>query len=59
MTVRANIGDVCVIGGGNSALTIALDLVKNTKSVTIIQDLEKLTGEPINVEKIWTSNNLE
>lgn len=44
--------DVCVIGGGNSALTIALDLVRNTKSVTIIQDLEKLTGEPINVEKI-------
>jgi thioredoxin reductase (NADPH) len=44
--------DVCVIGGGNCALTIALDLVNNTKSVTIIQDLEKLTGEPINVEKI-------
>lgn len=44
--------DVCVIGGGNSALTIALDLVKNTKSVTIIQDLDRLTGEPINVEKI-------
>lgn len=44
--------DVCVIGGGNSALTIALDLVNNTKSVTIIQDLDFLTGEPINVEKI-------
>ena len=44
--------DVAVIGGGNSALTIALDLINNTKSVTIIQDLPKLTGEPINVEKI-------
>ena len=44
--------DVCVIGGGNSALTIALELVNICKSVTIIQDLEKLTGEPINVEKI-------
>ena len=44
--------DVCVIGGGNSALTIALDLINNTKSVTIIQDLDKLTGEPINVKKI-------
>lgn len=44
--------DVAVIGGGNSALTIALDLINNTKSVTIIQDLDKLTGEPINVEKI-------
>ena len=44
--------DVAVIGGGNSALTIALDLVNNTKSVTIIQNLPDLTGEPINVEKI-------
>ena len=44
--------DVCVIGGGNSALTIALDLVNNCKSVTIIQDLDRLTGEPINVEKV-------
>ena len=44
--------DVAVIGGGNSALTIALDLVNNAKSVTIIQDMPTLTGEPINVEKI-------
>lgn len=44
--------DVCVIGGGNSALTIALDLVNICKSVTIIQDLDRLTGESINVEKI-------
>ena len=44
--------DVAVIGGGNSALTIALDLVNNTKSVTIIQDLDKLTGEPINTQRI-------
>ncbi|MCR5232191.1 MAG: NAD(P)/FAD-dependent oxidoreductase [Acholeplasmatales bacterium] len=43
---------VAVIGGGNSALTIALDLVRNTSGVTIIQDMPKLTGEPINVEKI-------
>ena len=47
--------DVAVIGGGNSALTIALDLINNTKSVTIIQDLPTLTGEPINVEKITKS----
>lgn len=44
--------DVAVIGGGNSALTIALDLVNNTKSVTIVQNLPTLTGEPINVMKI-------
>ena len=44
--------NVAVIGGGNSALTIALDLVNNTKHVTIIQNLPDLTGEPINVEKI-------
>ena len=44
--------DVAVIGGGNSALTIALDLINYTKSVTIIQDLPNLTGEACNVEKI-------
>lgn len=44
--------DVAVIGGGNSALTIALDLINYTNSVTIIQDLPKLTGEALNVEKI-------
>lgn len=44
--------DVCVIGGGNSALSISLELVNICKSVTIIQDLANLTGEPINVEKI-------
>ena len=51
--------DVAVIGGGNSALTIALDLINNTKSVTIIQDLDKLTGEPINVEKITKNSKVK
>ena len=51
--------DVCVIGGGNSALTIALDLVNNCKSVTIIQDLDKLTGEPINVDKILNNKKVK
>ena len=50
--------DVCVIGGGNSALSISLELVNICNRVTIIQDLEKLTGEPINVEKILANEKV-
>ncbi|MBR6954899.1 MAG: FAD-dependent oxidoreductase [Clostridia bacterium] len=37
--------DVCVAGGGNSALQEALLLAEKCRSVTILQDLPRCTGE--------------
>lgn len=36
---------VCVIGGGNSALQEAVQLAENCSAVTVLQDLDRLTGE--------------
>jgi len=44
--------DVAIIGGGNSALDAALQLVKIAKKIYIINIAETLTGDAIMLEKV-------
>ncbi|MFH1382927.1 MAG: FAD-dependent oxidoreductase [Chloroflexota bacterium] len=48
---------VAVIGGGNSALEAALDMVKIAEHVDLIT-LGKFTGDAVLVEKLHAANNL-
>lgn len=47
--------DVAVIGGGNSALDAALQLIKIAKRVYIINNTPKLGGDPVMREKVESS----
>jgi NADH-dependent peroxiredoxin subunit F len=49
--------NVAVIGGGNSALEAALDLVKMTEHVDLVS-VTPLTGDPILIEKLPLAKNL-
>lgn len=51
--------EVIVIGGGNSAVTEAIDLAKICKKVTIIQDLKYLTAENTLVKTLKDLDNIE
>lgn len=48
--------EVAVIGGGNSALDAALQLMKIAKFTYLINITSKLTGDPIMQEKVTASN---
>lgn len=50
--------DVAVIGGGNTALQDAVFLADLCRSVTIVQNLPYLTGDPVLQEKIKSLNNV-
>ncbi len=50
--------DVCVAGGGNSAMQEALLLSENCKSVTMVQNLAFLTGEEALKEKVRAKDNV-
>ena len=50
--------DVCVAGGGNSAMQEALLLSENCKSVTMVQNLAFLTGEETLKEKVREKSNI-
>lgn len=51
--------DVIVIGGGNSAVTEAIELADFCKTVTIIQDLEFLTAEQTLIDKLKEYSNIK
>jgi len=51
--------DVVVVGGGNSALTEALYLANNCKTVTILQNLPKLTGDQILIKRVENTENIK
>lgn len=50
--------DVAVIGGGNSALQEAVLLSKSCRSVTVIQNLSFLTGEPKLISELEKKENV-
>ncbi|MFH1996970.1 MAG: FAD-dependent oxidoreductase [Candidatus Omnitrophota bacterium] len=51
--------DVAVIGGGNSALDAALQMIKIAQSVTIINIASELTGDGILREKLARSDKVK
>ncbi|MFC1590309.1 NAD(P)/FAD-dependent oxidoreductase [Candidatus Omnitrophota bacterium] len=51
--------DVAVIGGGNSALDAALQLIKIAKRVYIINITQELTGDKITQEKLLASDKVK
>ena len=51
--------DVAVIGGGNSALQEAILLSDVTKSVTVVQNLDFLTGEAKLQEQLYAKENVK
>ena len=51
--------NVCVLGGGNSALQEALLLSDLASKVYVVQNLEKLTGEGKLADKLYEKANVE
>ena len=51
--------EVCVLGGGNSALQEALLLSDLAKKVYVVQNLERLTGEGKLADKLYEKANVE
>ncbi len=51
--------DVAVIGGGNSALDAALQLMKIAKKVYIINITQQLTGDPVEQDKLQKGTNVK
>lgn len=49
--------DVAVIGGGNSALDAALQLIKIARHVYVINIVGHLTGDPVMIEKVESAEN--
>ena len=50
--------DVAVIGGGNSALDAALQLIRIARKVTIVNITDKLAGDQVMLEKVLASEKV-
>lgn len=50
---------VAVIGGGNSALDAALQMIRLASKVYLINLTDKLTGDPVMQEKLAAAKNME
>lgn len=50
--------DICIVGGGNSAMQEAIHLSDICKSITMIQNLPTLTGEERLAAKIKNTSNI-
>lgn len=48
--------DVAIIGGGNSALDAALQLIKIARKTYLINIVSRLTGDPVMIEKVRSSD---
>jgi alkyl hydroperoxide reductase subunit F len=51
--------DVAIIGGGNSGLDAALQMVRIASKVYLMDVVEKLTGDPVMQDKVKSSPKLE
>lgn len=51
--------DVAVIGGGNSALDAALQMMKIAKKVYLVNVTDALTGDPVMQDKVKNAANVE
>jgi len=51
--------EVAIIGGGNSAVDSAIQLMKICKKVYLVNITDNLTADPILIEKIISQNNVE
>jgi len=50
--------DVAVVGGGNSALEAAIQLVKISKKIYMVNNTSELGGDPILREKVIAADNI-
>lgn len=50
--------DIAIVGGGNSALDAALNVVKIVKQIYIINIEDALTGDQIMIDKVNEANNI-
>jgi NADH-dependent peroxiredoxin subunit F len=51
--------DVLVVGGGNSALDAALQLIPIAGRIYVVNMADELTGDPVMVEKVMESDKVE
>ncbi|MCX6731498.1 MAG: FAD-dependent oxidoreductase, partial [Candidatus Parcubacteria bacterium] len=51
--------DVAIIGGGNSGLCSAIDLLNYANKIYVLEEMPKIPGDEFNQEKLKQSNKVE